>query len=292
MYMLQNKISTKTYFSETRKVLYIILFLNIVVLGVKIVSAALTSSLSIWGDSAHSAGDALNNIVGIAVMRFAIQPPDKQHPYGHGKFETLAAFGIVIFLVVACVEIIQSSILRLLHPVNLPLFKKEIVVLLLLTLIVNLFVWLYERNKGKVLGSDLLIADSSHTASDVLITFSVLASQFFIAKKFFWIDPIVAILISVCIARAAFEIFKHTVPILVDEVWIEPAKIKKSALQVNGVLSCYDVYSRKSPYRAFIECKIKVQPKDLYSAHKLADEVEEKLKNDFGECKVNVHVEP
>ena len=280
------------YSRETKKVLWMILLLNAVVLFIKIFAGVVTSSLSILGDAAHSAADALNNVVGLVVMKYATEPPDKQHPYGHGKFETLAAFGIVIFLAIASVEIIQGSLGRIFHPVKLPLFKKEIVWLLTFTLIINIIVWLYERNKGKILKSDLLIADSSHTASDVFITLSVLGSQIFIANKMYWVDPILAIIISMLIAKAGYEILSRTVPILVDAAWLDPKDIKKSVLLVNDVIDCYDIYSRRGPYSAFIECKIKVKPKDLHGAHKVADKVEEKLKEDFGSCKIMVHVEP
>lgn len=280
------------YTSNVNKVLWIILFLNFIVLIIKIFAGIITRSLSILGDAAHTAVDTLNNFVGLVVLKYASEPPDKQHPYGHGKFETLAAFGIVIFLAIACVEIVHGSLGRLIHPVELPLFKREVVWLLILTLFVNLIVWFYERSKGKALKSDLLIADSSHTGSDVLITISVLASQFFIARKMYWIDPIIAILIAIFIARAGYEIVTRTVPILVDEAWIDPKVISESAIAINGVTDCYDIYSRRGPSYAFIECKIKVIPKDLYSAHKIADEVEDKLKLDFGNCKVTVHVEP
>lgn len=280
------------YSHETKKVLWLILFLNAIVLFIKIFAGIVTSSLSILGDAAHSAADTLNNFVGLIVMRYATEPPDKQHPYGHGKFETLAAFGIVIFLAVACVEIVQGAIGRIIHPVELPLFKKEIVWLLIFTLLINIIVWIYERNKGKTLKSDLLIADSSHTASDILITLSVLGSQIFIAQKMYLIDPIVAIMISIFIAKAGYEILSRTVPILVDAVWLDPKNIKKSVLSVQDVTDCYDIYSRRGPDLAFIECKIKVKPKDLYTAHQTADKVEEKLKEDFGRCKITVHVEP
>lgn len=289
--MLETK-QTDLYSHNVRRVLWTILFLNLIVLIIKIFAGIITKSLSILGDAAHSTVDSLNNVVGLVVLKFATEPPDREHPYGHGKFETLAAFAIVIFLAIACVEIVQGSLNRLFHPVKLPLFKKEIVWLLIITLIVNLFVWIYERNKGKKLKSDLLIADSSHTGSDVLITISVLASQFFIAKEMYWIDPIIALLIAGFIVRAGYEIITSTVPILVDEAWIDPKLVSESISSVNGVRECYDIYSRRTPYSAFIECKIKVVPKDLYSAHQIADRVEEKLRNDFGKCKVTVHVEP
>lgn len=280
------------YSSRVKKVLWIILFLNLFVLFIKIFAGTITKSISIFGDAAHSGSDALNNLVGLIVLRYASEPPDKQHPYGHGKFETLTAFAIVIFLAIACVEIVQGSLDRLLHPVNLPLFKKEIVWLLVLTCIVNFIVWFYERMQGKALNSNLLIADSSHTGSDILITISVLASQYFIAQKMYWIDPVVAIIIAAFIAKAGYEIITSTVPILVDEAWIDQELVSKNALSIDGVKDCYDVYSRKGPYSAFIECKIKVIPKDLYSAHLIADKVEEKLKSKFGNCNITVHIEP
>lgn len=284
----------KTFYHshEAKKVLWLILVLNLIVLIVKIFAGLITRSLGILGDAAHTAVDTLNNIVGLIVMRYASEPPDREHPYGHGKFETLAAFGIVTFLAVACVEIIHGAIERLVHPVRLPLFKLGVVWLLILTLIVNLFVWLYERKRGKEIKSALLVADSSHTASDVLITLSVLVSQFIIAKEIFWIDSIIAIVIALFIARAGYEIITSTVPILVDEVWLDARFISASVLSIKDVVDCYDIYSRRTPYSAFIECKIKVVPKDLYGAHQVADKVEEKLKNDFGNCKVTVHVEP
>ena len=108
----------------------------------------------------------------------------------------------------------------------------------------------------------------------------------------YWIDSILAIIISFLIAKGGYEILSRTVPILVDAAWLDPKDIKKSVLSVNDVVDCYDIYSRRGPYSAFIECKIKVKPKDLYSAHQVADKVEEKLKEDFGRCKITVHVEP
>lgn len=282
----------KKYLLDVKKVLWFVLILNFIILAIKIYAGIFTKSISILGDAAHTAIDTANNIVGLVILKFASEPPDRQHPYGHGKFETLAAFGIISFLAVACVEILHSSIERLTHPVKLPLFKEEIVWLLIFTLVINLFIWFFERKVGRKIKSDFLIADSSHTGSDVLITISVLAAQYFIARELYWVDSVIAILIAVFIIKASIEIITNTVPILVDAAWLDPKIISSSVLSVDGVTNCYDIYSRRSPYSAFIECKIKVVSKDLYGAHQIADKVEEKLKKDFGNCKATVHVEP
>lgn len=280
------------YSYNVKKILCIIFFLNLLVLLIKVFAGIVTKSLSIFGDAAHSGADTLNNLVGLLILKYASEPPDKKHPYGHGKYETLAAFAIIMFLAIAFAEIVHGSLNRLINPVKLPLFSKEVVWLLIITFLINLFVWIYERKQGLKFKSNLLIADSSHTGSDVLITMSVLASQFFIAREIYWVDPIVAILIAFFIAKAGFEIFKSTVPILLDEAWLEPEIVSRTVLSVSDIKDCYDIYSRRGPHSAFIECTVKVVPKDLFAAHKLADKVEEKLKNDFGDCKVTIHIEP
>ena len=84
----------------------------------------------------------------------------------------------------------------------------------------------------------------------------------------------------------------QTCALPIYEAWLDSKKVSRAAMSIKGVKECYDIYSRRGPYTAFIECKIKVEPKDLYSAHEIADKVEEKLKKDFGKCKITVHVEP
>ena len=82
------------YSQKVERVLFIILLLNIVVVIIKGVIGWLTSSLTVITDTIHSSMDAANNIVGILIIRYASAPPDKEHPYGHDKFETLGAFSI------------------------------------------------------------------------------------------------------------------------------------------------------------------------------------------------------
>lgn len=216
-----------TYSEETTKILKNILGLNVFVLIMKFVVGFYSGSLAIISDAVHSTTDSLNNVVGIAVLKHSNQPPDKDHPYGHGKFETLAAFAIVVFLAIAFFEIVKSAIERLVTPIELPVFSSVVVITLVVTLLINIFVWQYERRKGLELNSDLLLADSSHTGSDILITLSVLFPQLFIAKGLLIVDPIVAFIIAALIAKAAREIILNTVPILVDEVWLKEEDIKK-----------------------------------------------------------------
>src|SRR5213596_3704174 len=97
-----------------RRVLGGLLIANIAVVLAKATIGMLAGSLAVIGDAVHSSVDAVYNVLGLVVVRVASQAPDEEHPYGHGKFETLGALGIVVFLSVTCVELTRSAIGRLL----------------------------------------------------------------------------------------------------------------------------------------------------------------------------------
>src|SRR5262245_51902567 len=102
-------VSNETYRRGVRRVLFVTLALNIVVVAGKLVAGLLAGSLSVVSDAIHSSVDSLNNIVGLVVMKYATAEPDEGHPYGHAKFETLAAFAIAGILFVTCYPIPLSA---------------------------------------------------------------------------------------------------------------------------------------------------------------------------------------
>src|SRR5213594_2371836 len=96
-----------------RRVLGGLLVANIVVVLAKATIGMMAGSLAVLGDAAHSSVDAVYNVLGLFVVRVAAQAPDEEHPYGHGKFETLGALAIVVFLSITCFELVRSAISRL-----------------------------------------------------------------------------------------------------------------------------------------------------------------------------------
>jgi cation diffusion facilitator family transporter len=119
--------------------------------------------------------DALNNLIGLIIIRYATAAPDARHPYGHRKIESLAAFTLGGLLLVTCVEIVSRAIQRLHDPSHIRVrVEFSTIVVLIGTILVNLAVFAYERRKGRELGSPLLLADSLHTRSDILVSGSLL----------------------------------------------------------------------------------------------------------------------
>ena len=184
------------------QVLLVILGLNLLVLAIKFYIGLKTQSLSIIADGIHSGIDSLNNVIALVMIAIAAEPPDKDHPYGHSKFETLGALAVVAFLAIASFELIEKSIMRFLNPMELPQIDHWTIGLLVLTLIINLCVWLYERAAAVKYSSQLLAADAEHTFSDILITISILASTYFIIQGYYILDPILGIVIAAVIARS------------------------------------------------------------------------------------------
>src|SRR5215813_8436363 len=113
-------VGNETYQRGVRRVLLVTLALNVAVVAGKLSAGLLAGSLSVISDAVHSSVDSLNNIVGLVVVKYAAAEPDDQHPYGHAKFETLAAFAIAGFLFVTCYQISLSALTRLINPPTAP----------------------------------------------------------------------------------------------------------------------------------------------------------------------------
>ena len=270
-----------------------LLVANLAVVGAKVVIGVTAGSLSVLGDGMHSSVDALNNVLFIALTRFAGRAPDADHPYGHGKFEVLGGLGIVIFLSVSCFELLKGSILNLLHNAPPPALTGLDLYLLAATLTINLWVAWYEAKRGRELESELLKADAAHTRADVFITLGVIAGALLSRRGIAHVDPAIAIAIAFLVARIGYQIFRRAVPILVDEVAREPDLIRTAAESVSGVQSAYHIRSRASSGVVFAELTIGVAGGlPVEQAHAIADAVEQRLRNDLRMDEVVVHIEP
>ena len=280
--------------AAVRRVLGGLLVANLAVVAAKAAIGIVAGSLSVLGDALHSSVDALYNVLGLIVVRVAAREPDEDHPYGHGKFETLGALGIVVFLSVTGFELVRSAIEKLVAG-GQPIRVSDISLgILLATLATNVLVAWYENRRGHELASELLIADAAHTRTDVFITIGVLIGVLFSRQGYVWVDSVVAILVALLIVRVAFQILSRTVPVLVDERAIPEPTIRESAQAVEGVKSAYGIRSRGGNAGVrYAEVTIAVdRGANVAAAHAIADAVEERLKHDLELEEVTVHVEP
>jgi cation diffusion facilitator family transporter len=160
---------------DIRRVLWVVLVLNIAVALAKLLFGLFSHSVAMQADGIHSLFDGASNVVGLIGMWFASRPADQGHPYGHAKFETFTAAAIALMLGVAGYTVAQGAI-QSLHGQGDARVTVASFAIMISTLAVNLGVTTWETRAGRRLGSEVLLADARHTLSDVLVSSGVIVS--------------------------------------------------------------------------------------------------------------------
>ena len=263
---------------------------NLVVLVAKTIVGISTGSLALLSDAIHSLADLANNIVAVVVVRLANAPPDREHPYGHQKFETLAVFGLAVLLAVLAVEIMVRAI----NPSS-----REIVehgwglAVMLGVLVVNVAVTAWERRWAARLRSEILRADAQHTLSDVLVTIAVIAGWQFAARGYLWLDTVFAFGVALVVMVLAYGLFRRAIPVLVDGISHEPENIATVLRSVQGIRAVRRVRSRWVGMNSSVDVVVTVAPElPTSEAHVVADAVGKTLLERFDIGDVTVHIEP
>lgn len=246
--------------AQVRRVLILTLILNIMVATTKIVLGAVTGALAIAADGFHSLTDGAGNVAGLIANWFASQPPDADHPYGHRRYETLAALLIGGLLLLTAWEVVKGAVERLQDPV-LPTLDAMTFGIMLVALGVNIFVTLYEQHHGKRLRSEILLADSRHTRVDVWVTISVIISLGIMQwTGWAWLDAVMALAIVVLIGRAGWQIVTETGRVLVDTAPYSGEALRDILGDVPNVQHVLRVRSRGTEDAAHIDIDVEVAP--------------------------------
>ena len=279
---------------KVKKILVVILFFNIFVAISKLIIGLIINSSSVIADSIHSMSDSTSNIIGIIAIMLASKPKDKEHPYGHKKFETIASISIGIILLTLGVSLIKTSIKNFFNPSPLYITIDSLIIILF-TLIINIFVSIYENKQGHKLNSSLLIADSLHTRSDIFISLGVLISLICIKLGLPpIIDVITSFIISFLILYSSYEILKDNLSPLIDKNIIDEDTILEILKDFNSIYDVHNIRSRGFKDYIFIDMHIKVDPNlNVDEAHTLVHNVEDTLSSKLNrEIDLIIHVEP
>ena len=293
---MDTSISARSYGrnENVRRVMWIVLFLNLVVAFAKIVTGHVFNSASVQADGIHSVFDAASNIVGLLGLFVAARPADASHPYGHGKYEAFASTFIGVLLLVAAFEVGFSAVNSLLSGEHGVQTSAVSFVVMVVTIVVNIGVTTYERKMGKKYNSALLGADAKHTLSDVLVSASVIIGLVFVAVGFPVADSIAALVVCVAILAAAVSVFKEVHDTFSDESRIEAAAIAAVVNDLPDVRSCHHIRTRGMEGEVYADLHVLVDPEmSILKAHEVADEVERCIQQAFPQVQeVLVHLEP
>jgi len=279
--------------AAVRRVLWITLALNALVSAGKIVVGTLSGSLSMVADGYHSLVDGSNNVIGLIVLTFAYAPPDRGHPYGHRKFETAATLGIGLALLGLAYQVVEGAFGSV-RAVRLPEIGPLNWAMMAATLGVNVFVAWYEAREGRRLGSAYLIADATHTRSDIYVTLGVVASFAGARAGLHWVDAVIACGIAVFIAVLAVRILIGSFNVLTDRAVLAPEGVSAVVLGVPGVKGCRDVRTRGGRDAVYVDLVVYLDGAlALRAAHDVADSIEAALKLAHPQIvDVVLHLEP
>lgn len=263
---------------------------NLLVLTIKALVGFSTGSLAVLSDAVHSLTDVSNNIVAWVVIRLSNRPPDREHPYGHRKFETLAVFGLATLLTVLALELALHAVRReepeIVHD-NLGL------VLMLIVLGVNIALATWQRAWAKRLKSDILLADASHTFADVLTTIVVIAGWQLSAAGYAWLDAVCALGVAALVLYLAYSLFRRAIPVLVDQIAVVPELLAEAVRTVPGVRQVRRIRSRWVGSARAVDLVVSVDPTmSTNESHAIADAIEALVESQFEVDDITVHIEP
>jgi len=276
-----------------RRVLWVVLGLNLAVAGIKLGYGLATGSVAMSGDGVQSLLDGLANVVGLVGIAVAARPPDREHHYGHERYETIASMAIAGLMAIGVVEIVQGAIAQL-RAGDRPEVTAFSFAVLLASIAISAGVSLWERGAGRRVGSDLLLADAKHTAADVLVSLAVLASLAGVALGLAEADAVVGFLIAATIAWAAWTIVRQASLVLSDATFGDPVGLLRAILAAPGVETAHGLRARTSGGRLWVEVHVTVDPElNVKRAHEVATAVERGIRAAAGpQTQAIVHVEP
>ncbi|MBU3006071.1 cation diffusion facilitator family transporter [Paraglaciecola arctica] len=275
---------------HVRKILLIEGGLNAIITLCKMTVGLMTGSAAVVADAVHSLTDLVNNLFAWLAIKIAESPADGSHPYGHQKFEQLAVFALASVLTIVAFEVIVSAVERFGEPVEQSILGLAI---LIISLLFNIGLALWEGYWAKRLDSEILNADATHTISDVLTSVVVIIGWQLAARGYYWIDTIFALVVSSIIFYLAFKLFQRAVPVLVDQSRYPPEQLKEAVNSIPAVITVGNVRSRDTGKGQVADVTVTVSANlSTVESHHIADQIEGVLADKFDIQDVVVHVEP
>ncbi|MBE6488238.1 MAG: cation transporter [Methanosphaera stadtmanae] len=271
------------YHKEVKKVIIVVLVLNILMGAVKVGYGHYSGILSVSADGYESLLDSLANIIALIAVSLSGRPRDINHPYGYHKVETFASILIGMSLIVVSFQIISQAIDKFLHPQVLEVSSVGFIIMIM-TLLVNIALSRYEKKKGSELKSDLLMADSDHTKSDVLVTSIVIFGLILVRLNLSYMDSVISILIALLIVKTGYDILKSNFNILLDVNIIPTVDICNLLYEIDGVYNVHNVRTRGTTSNVYVDLHLVVDSDlSIKDAYKISESCKQKLYNSYDE---------
>lgn len=267
---------------------------NVLLFGAKFLLGTLTASVAITADAFNNLGDASSGIVSFLGFKMASRPADKEHPYGHARYEYLAGLTVCVLILVIGVELFKESFLKILNP-NPVSFSWITIVVLLLAIGVKLWLAVFNRTLGKRISSQTLLATAADSRNDVIATGAVILATVLSYLLQFQLDGYMGLLVALFILYSGVNLVKETLdPILgkaADEELVK--EIEKRIMGYPGVFGTHDLMIHDyGPGRQFGSVHVEVAAEeDVLKSHDMVDNIERDFLSELN-IHLIVHMDP
>lgn len=271
---------------------------NTIIIVLKLIAGVLSGSISIISEAIHSLSDFLASVLTFFAVMKSSEPADKDHPFGHGRYEDMSGFiegGLIIF---AALYIIYQAGKKLILGYSMETESFLGIGVMAFAVVTNFLVSSYLFHVAKKTNSVSLFADGEHLRTDIWSSLGVLIGLVLIKITGIEIlDPIIAIIVAIFILKSGFSISKNTMDNLLDKSLptAELEKIEKiiNGFRAEGISGYKDLKAKNVGPDKQIEMTL-LFPKNMTieTCHNICDNIENGIKAEFGNCNISIHAEP
>lgn len=267
---------------------------NVILFALKLFAGLATGAVSIMADAFNNLSDAASSVVTLIGFHMAGKPADPGHPYGHGRIEYLSGLFIAAAILMTGVELMKSSVGKILHP-EAPDFSAASIIILVVSILLKLWMCRFNLKLGKRIQSEAMKATAADSLSDCISTSAVLIGVLVAMATGKNLDGWIGALVALFVCFAGFSSARDTIQPLLGQA-PDPElvkKIKERVLREEMILGVHDLIVHDyGPGRRMISLHAEVSYKeDILEAHDLIDNIERDLMKEF-QCDATIHMDP
>jgi cation diffusion facilitator family transporter len=266
---------------------------NILLITMKLTIGLISGAVSIISEAIHSGMDLIAAIIVFFSVKISGTPPDREHPYGHGKYENVSGVVEAILIFIAAAFIILEAIKKIADHTKVEQLGIGSLVMLI-SAIVNFIVSHRLYKVAKLTDSIAIEADALHLKTDIYTSIGVAGGLLLIwITKYYILDPIVAIGVALLILKESYLLLKNAFAPLIDSSLSETEiMIIRNVIESKG-MSYHDLKTRKSGQYRFADLHLEMSPNSkLNQVHAVCDEIENEVKLKINNIELSIHVEP
>lgn len=266
----------------------------VLLIGTKLVAWWMTDSVALLASLVDSVMDSLASLVNLLAIRYALQPPDEEHRFGHGKAEALAGLGQSLFIAGSSMFLVSEALGKLINPRPLEALDVGLWVMVF-SMVMTVLLVSFQRYVIHRTHSTAIHADSLHYISDLAVNAGIIMALIAAQYGYLWVDGVCGLVVAVVILRAAWHIGYEAAQLLLDREIPGDVRAEIHAIVTRHpkALGFHDLRTRQSGRTQFIQLHVDMdQNLSLLEAHALAESIEAGIRERYPMADVIIHEDP